>query len=96
MVLTFAGSAALAAPPAWVPPGVQADQTAAKEGFLLSMDLRQAGSSLPLPGARPIAFPGEDDVPALVPLAPPAWAGLGLLAALAWARHKNRRQGRRA
>jgi hypothetical protein len=64
-------------------------------GFLVSMD-RSRTATLPLPGSGPIAFPADGDTPALVPLPPPVWAGLGILGALAYSRHKNRRRYRAA
>jgi hypothetical protein len=84
------------AAPTWIPAEanlVSELPTRADRGFLMSIDDASV-TALPLAGSGRIAFPSDGDPPALVPLPPPAWAGLGLLGALAYARHKNRRRSR--
>lgn len=61
--------------------------------FLFSLETSARDTdSLPLSGAVELGAGAEDAAPALVPLAPPLWAGLGILVALAVARTKQYRR----
>ena len=96
LAVAVAGVLLLASPSLAVPPNLVSELPARSDhGFLISMD-RSPTDAIPLAGSGQIAFPADGDTPALVPLAPPVWAGLGLLGALAFARHKSRRRYRTA
>ena len=71
--------------PVFVPP--------AGDRFLARLELPRAGAGA---AGSPLAHrtPASGDTPALVPLAPPVWVGLGMLGALALTRHKQRRRAR--